>query len=202
MLIKKDEEITIGGRPKLEGCTSGDCENGYGVAIFPSGNKYEGNFKNFRFNGKGKMTFTGGNVLQGDFQDNKPLRGSFSYAKEAMTFNGTFNDDGTPNSGTYSNPNEQSTVTIKDNQITNVHNPKAELARKKLIEDITRKPTKCPQCGGGGVTSKTVDNSFTVGGTYYMSVNFYRVTVTEPQTYKSSYKSVSVCTKCGGKGVL
>lgn len=201
-LIKKDVAIAVGGRPKYEGCTSGDCENGYGVAVFPSGNKYEGNFKNFHFNGKGKMTFTGGNILEGEFENNIPLRGSFFYAKEEMKFNGTFNDDGTPNTGTYSYPNDRSTVTIKNNEITNVHNPKADSARQKTIDDITRKPKKCPQCGGGGVTSETIKKSFTIGGTYYQSMKFDRITVTEPQTYNSSYKSVSICTKCGGKGVL
>ena len=202
VLIKKDETVAVGARPKLEGCVSGDCENGYGVAVFPSGNKYEGNFKNFRFSGRGKMSFTGGNILEGDFEDNKPLRGSFTYAKEAMTFKGTFNEDGTPNSGTYHHPHDESSVTIANNQVTNVHNPKADAARKKMIEALNKKPTKCPQCGGGGVTTQTIDNSFTVGGTYYQSTNFFKVYVTEPQTYKSSYKSVSVCTKCGGKGVI
>ena len=116
ILIKKDEVMVVGGRPKLDGCISGDCENGYGVAVFPSGNKYEGNFKNFRFHGKGRMTFTGGNILEGNFENNKPLSGSFTYAKEEMNFSGTFNDDGTPNTGTYSYPNDKSTVTIKNNQ--------------------------------------------------------------------------------------
>ena len=203
VLIKKDEVIAVGARPQMEGCKSGDCENGFGAALFESGNKYEGNFKNFRFHGKGKMTFATGNIIEADFNDNTPVSGTFTYKNEKTIFTGSFNSDGSPNTGTYSYPENESTVTVKDNVIVKVDNPKAEAARKKLEEEINRKPATCPQCQGKKVTSSTTSHSYTTPGTFYMSSNFHRMTVTEPRTVTSKGRTFyNVCTKCGGKGVL
>ncbi|MBI5540792.1 MAG: hypothetical protein HY951_12080 [Bacteroidia bacterium] len=53
------------------GCQSGNCENGKGVYIFNTGDKYEGEFVNSHLNGFGKYTDVNGNVYTGDFKDDK-----------------------------------------------------------------------------------------------------------------------------------
>ncbi len=53
------------------GCQSGNCENGKGVYVFNTGDKYEGEFVNSHLNGFGKYTDANGNVYTGDFKDDK-----------------------------------------------------------------------------------------------------------------------------------
>ena len=51
-------------------CVSGDCENGYGVYVWSSGDKYEGFWKNDKRNGQGTYTHAGGYVRKGKWIDN------------------------------------------------------------------------------------------------------------------------------------
>lgn len=53
------------------GCVSGDCNHGFGVYVFPNGDRYEGNFKGQKLNGFGYYTESNGNKYTGDFVDNK-----------------------------------------------------------------------------------------------------------------------------------
>ena len=58
-------------RIKESGCIHGDCENGYGVFIYPNKNKYIGAYKNGLRNGIGIETDPGGNYIYGNWKDNK-----------------------------------------------------------------------------------------------------------------------------------
>lgn len=58
-------------RFKDSGCITGDCENGYGVFIYPNKNKYIGEFKNSLKNGFGIETDPEGNYIYGNWKDNK-----------------------------------------------------------------------------------------------------------------------------------
>ncbi|MBP7184179.1 MAG: caspase family protein [Saprospiraceae bacterium] len=53
-------------------CLSGDCKNGTGVYLFPSGAKYEGEFLNGEINGFGKCTFKNGSVYIGNWKNRFP----------------------------------------------------------------------------------------------------------------------------------
>ena len=46
-------------------CIKGDCKNGYGTCIFPSGSKYVGDFKKGKIHGKGIFYFSDGNKYIG-----------------------------------------------------------------------------------------------------------------------------------------
>jgi hypothetical protein len=49
------------------GCLSGNCYEGYGVYIYPSGGRYEGDFQRANPNGKGKLQFPNGDVYVGEW---------------------------------------------------------------------------------------------------------------------------------------
>ncbi len=51
-------------------CTSGDCQNGYGTKVWPSGNSYTGEFKNGLKEGKGTFTWADGDVYKGNYKNN------------------------------------------------------------------------------------------------------------------------------------
>lgn len=49
------------------GCLSGNCYEGYGVYIYPSGGRYEGEFLKANPNGKGKLLFPNGDLYVGQW---------------------------------------------------------------------------------------------------------------------------------------
>lgn len=50
-------------------CIKGNCTNGYGTCVFPSGAKYVGDFKNGKLHGKGIFYFSDGNKYLGNWVD-------------------------------------------------------------------------------------------------------------------------------------
>ena len=50
-------------------CIKGDCKNGYGTCLFPSGSKYVGNFTNGKINGKGILYFSDGHKYIGHWEN-------------------------------------------------------------------------------------------------------------------------------------
>jgi hypothetical protein len=58
-----------------------DNRTGHGVYTWPSGNRYEGQFKDNKKHGKGKMDFSDGNKYIGDWIDgNRTGQGTFVWA--------------------------------------------------------------------------------------------------------------------------
>ncbi len=56
---------------KTTGCISGNCKDGYGVYVFESKERYEGEFLNNNFSGKGKYTWTNGATYDGGWKNGK-----------------------------------------------------------------------------------------------------------------------------------
>jgi hypothetical protein len=78
-------------------CISGDCMNGTGIFIFPSGAKYIGQFKDGKMEGVGSCYYTDGSKYQGHWVDSYPegegvktladgsqVRGSFVKGKRVV----------------------------------------------------------------------------------------------------------------------
>ncbi len=66
-------------------CVSGDCQDGTGKYIFPSGASYEGDFKNGEVHGHGTCTYTDGSIYDGEWQYRFPHgRGSKLYPDKEM----------------------------------------------------------------------------------------------------------------------
>lgn len=53
-------------------CTTGDCKNGKGTYVFPSGAKYSGDFRNGECHGVGVCFYTDGSKYSGEWRDRYP----------------------------------------------------------------------------------------------------------------------------------
>lgn len=71
-IAKKKEESQDDGTNIQSGCLAGDCKNGQGIFAYPDGSKYEGNFRNGKFEGQGTFYFANGDKYTGAFRDNYP----------------------------------------------------------------------------------------------------------------------------------
>jgi len=203
-IVRKQTVIVLGGNIKVEGCTQGDCINGFGIVDFTSGNHYEGNFVNGTRQGKGRFVFAEGNVFEGEFADNLPVQGTYTYKKERTSFTGTFYIDGSPKTGVYDYASNQSKVEVRDNQIVKVINSNADALDAATAAEQNKKYTTCIACSGKGVTTSTSTYSYTTPGTYTMSqFGQGRIYQSNPQTHTSTGRTFyNVCSKCKGKGKI
>jgi len=200
----KTEQVVIGGNaPKVDGCVVGDCYNGYGEIVFPSGNILKGEFLYGERNGNCLYTFQSGNTLKGNFKENELLNGVFNYINEGTTFTGTFNENTEPKTGSYYYENNKATVEVIDGKITKVDNPVARAADSLAIEQSKGK--MCLKCGGKGFCG---GESRAVTTESYYSINYVR---SDGNTFGTSSGNVSrstkmvsspisECSECRGKG--
>ena len=68
-------------------CLSGDCVNGRGISNYSNGNKYEGNFKEGKFDGQGTLTYSNGSIYLGQFSNNEfNGKGLYIYCDKTQTY--------------------------------------------------------------------------------------------------------------------
>ena len=66
------------------GCISGDCDNGYGIYTWDSGERYEGYWRNNMRNGQGTNYFSTGSEYSGNWKDDKKNGyGTYKYKQES-----------------------------------------------------------------------------------------------------------------------
>ena len=85
---------------KQHQCLSGDCQNGIGVVKLPDGGRYEGRFRDGKFDGKGVFTHPKGHKYSGEWRnDQKDGFGELSSA--VGIYSGQFLNNKRHGKGTY-----------------------------------------------------------------------------------------------------
>lgn len=82
----------VGSGSNNYGCISGDCDNGYGVYTWESGERYEGHWKNKMRNGEGTNYFPSGAYYKGNFTDDKKNGLGFYQYKEGSSYESYYGD--------------------------------------------------------------------------------------------------------------
>jgi hypothetical protein len=87
-------------------CLRGDCINGFGIQEFYKANKviarYEGNFKNSKYEGDGFFLFENGDRYRGNFRDDMISgKGEYFYFESGDNYKGEFKDDLMDGKGLY-----------------------------------------------------------------------------------------------------
>lgn len=71
-------------------CISGNCKNGRGTFVYPSGAKYTGDFKNGEINGKGVCVYSDGSKYEGDWVLRYPEGKGTKTLKDGSKLTGTW----------------------------------------------------------------------------------------------------------------
>jgi hypothetical protein len=119
-------------------CIEGDCVNGIGTYVYPSGNKYSGKFKNTTRDGYGVGYFANGDRFEGTWVNNTFSTGVYYY-NNGYKFKGKYNAEGYEYNGTYYSPSGDS-VEVKNGKVVE---PPPPTYTYYLI---------CPDCKGKGKT--------------------------------------------------
>ncbi len=86
----------IGTSSNNYGCISGDCDNGYGIYTWDTGERYEGYWKNGMRNGQGTNWFSNGAEYTGNWKDDKKNGiGTYKYHPESQyeSYSGNYISD-------------------------------------------------------------------------------------------------------------
>ncbi len=82
-------------------CLSGDCENGYGVWVYESGDLYAGYWTGGFRNGEGTYLYADGQKYTGNVVNNKRNGYGIYYWLDGSTYTGNWNDGNQDGYGTY-----------------------------------------------------------------------------------------------------
>ncbi len=196
---RKSQTITPVVEKPTEGCVNGDCENGTGTYIFPSGNKYTGQFKNYTREGNGIAWMANGDRFEGIFRNNEFAAGSY-YFSTGYRYTGTYDANGKEFNGTYYAPSGTK-ASLKNGQII----------PKITAEDLKHTTTTqtmmvCPVCKGKGgryVPGSSTYNTINTANTYSTDkygnskVEIAGSTIVQQHT---SFGSFDECSRCKGQG--
>ena len=184
--IKLDAEAYKPLNPQDKNCISGDCINGYGTYLWPSGNKYTGNWKDYKREGKGTSTARAGDTFTGTWHNNEKVEGTYKFPNGAV-YQGTYTPDGNELNGT---------ITLRDMNIPLVNGVARIPPKPKIVNNNTGNSGKvnsnegmkrmCNVCKGMGSIHRTIPG----GG---VSTDRYgnRTTV---------FGENERCVSCSGKG--
>jgi hypothetical protein len=71
-------------------CISGNCKNGRGTFVYPSGARYTGEFKNSEIHGKGVCVYSDGSRYEGDWANRYPEGKGTKFLKDGSKLTGTW----------------------------------------------------------------------------------------------------------------
>ena len=132
-------------------CVSGDCINGFGTYVWPSGDKYIGNWKNYKREGAGTSSSPQGDQFTGTWHDNEKVEGTYKFPNGAV-YIGTYTSDGNELNGTISLGEKHIPFVNGEARIP----PAPKIVRNNIDPaKKTNAPTSysthtCPRCNGSG----------------------------------------------------
>ncbi len=98
---------------KTTGCMSGDCENGQGLYIWQNGERYEGDWRNGKFEGRGSYTWADGSKYSGNWQSGRRNGSGTFYSPNGVAKTGIWKDNElapTANTSTTTRPTTTTTT--------------------------------------------------------------------------------------------
>jgi hypothetical protein len=166
-------------------CISGNCITGYGTYQFSSGNKYTGNFKEYKREGQGTFYFANGEKFEGIFHNNLQTSGTYYYSIGA-TYTGTYDENGNEYNGTVTSSTGFKIPYINGHAI--IPPPPKIVSNTNTTSGQSGTGVKpcCPICNCTGKTHTTIP-----GGAYTTDRYGNRTTV---------FGEYSSCISCGGTG--
>ena len=169
-------------------CTSGNCITGYGTYQFAGGNKYTGNFKEYKREGEGTFYFTNGEKFEGIFHNDIQYSGTYYYSIGA-TYKGTYDDKGNEYNGMVTSSTGVQIPFVNGEAIIppppKITNTTNNTPGRGAANQAGVKPC-CPSCNCTGRTHTTIP-----GGAYSTDRYGNRTTV---------FGEYSSCIMCGGTG--
>ena len=174
--------------PQDVNCISGNCINGYGTYQFPSGNKYVGNFKDYKREGEGTFYFQNGDQFTGTWANNTESKGTYTFATGPQ-YTGTYDGagkelDGKIIIGSRVIPFVNGKAIIPPEPTVSYEPDNQSGSNAKTSTERVRR--QCPICNGSGKSHHTIP-----GGSY----KFDRYG--NKETIFGEYTS---CILCGGTG--
>jgi hypothetical protein len=142
--------VVISEQSNKTGCIKGNCENGIGTYKWPSGNVYEGQWKDGVQNGAGASKWSSGNVYKGQYKDGY-INGVGTYKwSDGTIYTGQWKDSEMNGQGTYTNLNgvESKGIWVDDklngkttedlDKLTQSNQTKPESTNKANWEDVVK----------------------------------------------------------------
>ncbi len=71
-------------------CIAGNCKNGRGTFVYPSGARYAGDFKNSEIHGKGTCLYSDGSRYEGEWANRYPEGKGIKFLKDGSKLTGTW----------------------------------------------------------------------------------------------------------------
>jgi hypothetical protein len=87
------------------GCVKGNCYNGIGTFVFPSGSQYTGTFEGGVYTGKGVYDYADGRRYEGEFDNGKYNGKGIFYFNNGRKYEGEFRNNRFSGQGTMTFPN-------------------------------------------------------------------------------------------------
>jgi len=184
--------------PPKDGCIEGDCVNGTGTYIFPSGNKYTGQWRNYAREGQGTCYFANGDKFTGIFHNNEFASGTYTYAG-GYSYTGTYDAGGRELNGTYTAPNGN-TADMKGGKVAEPQYTTVQQGPRAVV---------CPECKGRkGTYIAGKGTTYTqTGASYTNHIDRYGNTKSEMTSVGHTEKHTDYghfveCATCHGRGIV
>lgn len=185
-------------------CILGNCRTGYGTVLFPSGNKYVGNFVNRKRQGRGVFYFANGDRFEGTFENDLRQTGTYAFYT-GYAFTGTFFNDDFYN-GTFTSPEGVNIRMVNGQVIPPVPKAVPNMPTAGAANPACTNTVSCPRCSGKGISYEPIQQKLSWSTRDSYSVDRYgnKTLTYAGQSGGNTYSIPNYvpCARCNGKGSI